>query len=37
MPDFPAPAITAWRNYPFTLVPGDSQFVFPAAEGYQNA
>jgi predicted secreted hydrolase len=23
----------AWRRYPFQLVPGDQQFVFPAAEG----
>jgi hypothetical protein len=22
-----------WRQYPFQLVPGDSQLVFPAAEG----
>lgn len=25
-----------WRRYPYTLVPGDAEFIFPA-EGYQGA
>lgn len=36
MPDCPAPATAEWRHYPFTLVPDDPQFSFPAAEGNQD-
>jgi hypothetical protein len=32
-----APAVPAWRHYPYVLVPSDPQLVFPAAEGDQGA
>ena len=35
-PICPPPSPAPWRNYPYLLVPGDPQLVFPAAEGYQD-
>ena len=34
-PICPPPSPAPWRNYPYLLVAGDPQLVFPAAEGYQ--
>ena len=36
MNDCPPPPVTPWRVYPFTLVSGDPEMVFPAAEGHQD-
>lgn len=35
MIDCPPPLAAPWRVYPFTLVPGDPEMIFPAAEGHQ--
>lgn len=35
MIDCPPPPAAPWRVYPFTLVPGDPEMIFPAAEGHQ--
>jgi hypothetical protein len=35
-PVCPPPAPAPWRSYPYQLVAGDPQLVFPAAEGHQD-
>ena len=35
-PVCPPPAAALWRRYPYQLVAGDPQLVFPAAEGHQD-
>jgi hypothetical protein len=35
-PVCPPPAPAPWRRYPYQLVAGDPQLLFPAAEGHQN-
>jgi hypothetical protein len=37
MVDCPPPVAAPWRVYPYTLVAGDPEMVFPAAEGHQEA
>lgn len=36
MLDCPSPDPAPWRVYPYTLVVGDPELIFPAAEGHQN-
>jgi hypothetical protein len=35
-PVCPPPAPAPWRSYPFQLVAGDPQLLFPAAEGHRD-
>jgi hypothetical protein len=32
----PPPVTAPWRQYPYVLVPGDPELVFPGAEGHQD-